>query len=80
MYAKWVEKNRKVVLVAIYCKMEIVLVNKSKKKDQHACLKKMAKCIKQAGKTSNLKYQEAHEVVWKLVQKQGKSGQPIAKI
>jgi cystathionine beta-lyase/cystathionine gamma-synthase len=67
-YAKRVEKNPKVVLVASKLKMVTMLVSKAHKQDNHVYMKKTAMCLNQAEKTKNLKYQEAHEFVWKLVQ------------
>ena len=59
--------------------MVTMLVNKAKKQNQHTNLKKKAKRLNQPDKTKGLKYQEAHEFVWKIVQERWKSGQPITK-
>ena len=45
--------------------MVTVLVNKAKKQEQHAYLKKKEKQLNQKDKTKGLKYQEIHEFVWK---------------
>ena len=78
-YAARLKENPKVVLVASDRKMVTMLVNKAKKLDQHAYLKKKAKRLNQRDKTKGLKYQEVHEFVWELVQERWKSGQPITK-
>jgi hypothetical protein len=62
-YAKRLEKNPKVVLVASKLKMVTMLVSKAHKQDNHVYMKKRAKHLNQAEKTKNLKYQDAHEFV-----------------
>ena len=53
-----------VVLIGSNRKMVTLFVNKAKKQDHHAYLKKSAKRLNQAQKTKGLKYQEVHEFVW----------------
>ena len=68
-----------VVLIGSNRKMVTLFVNKAKKQDHHAYLKKSAKRLNQAQKTKGLKYKEVHEFVWEEVQRRWKSGLPITK-
>jgi len=78
-YEMRLKETPNVVLIGSNRKMVTLFVNKAKKQDHHAYLKKSAKRLNQAQKTKGLKYQEVHEFVWEEVQRRWKSGLPITK-
>ena len=66
-YAKKCKESQKVILVYANRKITTALVNKAKRLEHHAFLKKKAKRQHQSDTSKKLKYKEDHEFIWKLV-------------